>query len=241
MPGLPGRPEGAVDLPGLQLVAESIVRLEDPQMQLAASGRGSAALLVVQAVRAEELARFEGGQASSYEGGYVLLAPRSAHNLAQLRTLLSWLSPEPLGLERSFGLGDRLGLATPGHVRALRLAGEGLRPVFAQQSIREMGRTRRSPREVLDDATWGVFSSGWRFGHCADGDHLKTVDDVDSCAAAGFTLFTFDPGDHVGTGADSLDGAELDRTLESTRRTVRPRTSSTCTSLSSWRGWGCAG
>lgn len=29
MPGLPGQPEGAVDLPGLQLVAESIVRLED--------------------------------------------------------------------------------------------------------------------------------------------------------------------------------------------------------------------
>lgn len=32
MPGLPGQPEGAVDLPGLQLVSESIVRLEDRQM-----------------------------------------------------------------------------------------------------------------------------------------------------------------------------------------------------------------
>jgi len=70
----------------------------------------------------------------------------------------------------------------------MRAAGGGLHPVFAQQSIREMARTRRSPQEVLDDATWGVFGSGWRLGHGADADHIKTPDDVDVCAAAGYTL-----------------------------------------------------
>src|SRR5512136_1423546 len=59
----------------------------------------------------------------------------SPENAAQLRQRLPWLSPVPLGLEPSFGFGDRLGLATPGHVQAAR--GSALAPVFAQQSVRE--------------------------------------------------------------------------------------------------------
>lgn len=214
MPGLPDRPEPAVDLPGLDLLPESVVRLEDRQLKLAATGSGSGARLVVQAVHVQELAGFVEGETSSNRGQYLLLTPRSAHNLAQLRSLLGWLRPGPLGLRRSMGFGDRIGLATPGHVRALQVAGEGLRPVFAQQSIREMARTRRSPQEVLDDATWGVFSSGWRLGHGADADHIKTPDDVDVCAAAGYTLFTFDPGDHVQAGADTLSAPRLEQMLE---------------------------
>jgi hypothetical protein len=48
------------------------------------------------------------------------------------------------------------GLATPGHVRALKAVGAAINPVFAQQSIREMGRCHRTPRNVVDDATWGA-------------------------------------------------------------------------------------
>jgi hypothetical protein len=91
----------------------------------------------------------------------------------------------------------------------LRQAGEGLGAIFAQQSIREMNRTRRSPQQVLDDATWGAFSCGWRQGHGADADHLKTPEDVDSCAAAGFTFYTFDPGEHVNGQAGELPAGPL--------------------------------
>jgi hypothetical protein len=70
-------------------------------------------------------------------------------------------------------------------------------PIFAQQSIREMARTGRSPRDVMDDAMWGAFQEGWHEGFGADADHLKTTADADSCIAAGFTWFTVDPGDHV--------------------------------------------
>ena len=35
------------------------------------------------------------------------------------------LTPQPLGLAPSFGFGDRLGLATAGHVAAMRAAVEG--------------------------------------------------------------------------------------------------------------------
>lgn len=81
-------------------------------------------------------------------------------NAAALRTACPWFTPRPLGLVTSAGFGDRLGVATPGHVLAMQRHGEGLLPIFAQQSIREMTRTHRTPQEVMDDATWGTFEAG---------------------------------------------------------------------------------
>src|SRR4051812_43183264 len=94
-----------------------------------------------------------------------------------------------LGLSPSFGFGDRTGLATPGHVEAMRRAGAGIEPIFPQQSIREMARTGRSPREVMDDALDGMRRAGWTGRTGADADHLKTAQDVDATAAVGFTFF----------------------------------------------------
>ena len=59
--------------------------------------------------------------------------------------------PSVLGLAPSFGFGDRVGLATPGHIAAMRRAGAGISPIFAQQSIREMSRTAAAPEKVIDD------------------------------------------------------------------------------------------
>jgi len=151
---------------------------------------------------------------SSEAGGEMRLlhGPRSAGNAAALRQLLPDLAPRPLGLATSAGFGDRLGLATPGHVRALRQADPDgrIRPIFAQQSIREMTRTGRTPTQVVDDATWGAFAAGWSSGVGGDADHLKTDEDVHACVAAGFATFTFDPGDHVDDAAASASGAALE-------------------------------
>ncbi|HEV3168302.1 MAG TPA: tagaturonate epimerase family protein [Isosphaeraceae bacterium] len=114
-----------------------------------------------------------------------------------------------LGLRPSFGFGDRLGLATPGHVEAMRRAGAGIQPIFPQQSIREMARTGRSPRHVMDDAISGMRQAGWNGVTGADADHLKTTQDVDATAAVGFTFFTIDPSDHVDPHADGYDEATL--------------------------------
>lgn len=140
----------------------------------------------------------------NYEGTYselsdkkLILCPLSAHNAQQLRVDFEWLQPRVLGLQTSAGMGDRLGLATPGHVRALQRCGGSIAPIFAQQSIREMIRTHRSPQEVMDDATWGIFQEGWQAGVGADADHLKSPEDIDQCLAAGYTFFTIDPGEHV--------------------------------------------
>jgi len=159
------------------------------------------------------LASFE-GEASARGNGTLLLCPTSARNAAALRESFPWLEPRTLGVGTSAGLGDRLGLATPGHVRAVRAAGGNLAPIFAQQSIREMERTGRTPQQVMDDATWGVFAEGWRSGFGADADHLKTPADVDACVAAGYTFFTFDPGDHVDDAAEGADATGLRAMLD---------------------------
>jgi len=158
----------------------------------------------------ESAASFEGtAEPCELEGMRVgvKLCPRSHANAAALRARVPFLAPQCLGLAPSFGFGDRLGLATPGHVRAL--ARSGLRPVFAQQSVREITRTGRAPHQVLDDAMWGVFQEGFREGFGADADHLKTAEDVEACAAAGFTLFTLDPGAHVDDTADAASPGQL--------------------------------
>ncbi len=136
-----------------------------------------------------------------------VLAPRCPANADAVRRLLPWTAPQAVAGRPSIGLGDRLGLATPGHVRAVR--GTGYVPMLAQQSIREMGRTGRSARSVLDDATWGVLQTGFRDGFGADADHLKTTDDIDRCADVGFTFYTIDPGDHVTNAADTMDASAL--------------------------------
>jgi tagaturonate epimerase len=154
------------------------------------------------------LADFE-GEASESEGKALLLGPTSPANATALRRHLEWLRPRTLGLRTSAGTGDRLGLATPGHVRAFRAAGGEIAPIFAQQSIREMTRTGRTPQQVMDDATWGIFAEGWRAGVGADADHLKNAADIDACAATGFTFFTIDPGEYVDNGADDLSFLRL--------------------------------
>jgi len=147
---------------------------------------------------------FQGQQKSvTIEGKnyFLKLCPLDHNNALGLRKALTFLQPRLVGLRTSAGLGDRLGLATPGHVRAAR--GRPLAIFFAQQSIREMARTKRTPEQVLDDATWGLFQEGWREGFGADADHLKTTEDADACIAAGFTLFTVDPSQYVDDAADS--------------------------------------
>lgn len=114
-----------------------------------------------------------------------------------------------LGLKPSFGFGDRIGLATPGHVAAMQAAGGEIEAIYPQQSIREMTRTSRNPEGVMADAIQGMQDAGWSRETGADADHLKEPNDVDITVAAGFTFFTIDPSDHVDEQADGYSLEEL--------------------------------
>jgi hypothetical protein len=117
--------------------------------------------------------------------------------------------PTTLGTKPSFGFGDRLGLATPGHAAALKRTGSGILPIFAQQSIREMTRTNRTPQQVMEDAQNGLRQSGFSGIQGADADHLKTPTDVERTAQAGFVFFTIDPSGEVDAGADDYNPDQL--------------------------------
>ncbi len=125
-----------------------------------------------------------------------------------------------LGLDPSFGFGDRIGLATPGHVQALRAAGAPIRPIFPQQSIREMERTGRTPAGVMTDALAGMAQAGWDGPTGADADHLKTPEDVRVTTEAGFRFFTIDPSDAVDERADRYDEAALRERYAAVREQV---------------------
>jgi hypothetical protein len=138
---------------------------------------------------------------------HLALTKADTHTAGVIQKALSFLKPQLIGSAPSVGCGDRLGIATPGHLQAV--ARSRMAPILAQQSVRENERTGRSPRDVMTDAIWGVFQEGWRRGFGADADHLKTSADIDAFAAAGFTFFTIDPGDHVDARADSAALSEL--------------------------------
>ena len=113
----------------------------------------------------------KGDLAGMLEGKPIVIGRTSHANAAAVREALPWTAPGCVGLATSVGLGDRLGLAAPGHIRAVR--GKPLAVVLAQQSIREMTRTGRTPDEVMDAATWGALQEGFRDGFGSDADHLQ--------------------------------------------------------------------
>ena len=133
--------------------------------------------------------------------------PFAHENAERLRQVFPFARPVLIGREDSFGFGDRLGIANPAHLRALE--GSLMRPILAQQSVRELDRTERSAEDVLDAASWAVFQEGYTAGFGADADHLKTIDDIDRYARAGFTMFTFDPSAFVMNEAARLSENEL--------------------------------
>ena len=193
--------------PGLQTQKSSLMSHEGVTYALATTEDGQCQLALHTASQNSLLEGFEGTQHVS--GQEILwLGPLSKRNAMWLRERLAWLRPAPQGLRTTVGLGDRLGLATPGQLRAVRVVGGNLVPIPAQQSIREMTRTGRTAQQVMDNAMWGVFAEGWRSGFGADADHLKTTEDIDLCVAAGYTFYTFDPGHYVDdTGIDLAPSA----------------------------------
>ena len=128
--------------------------------------------------------------------------------------------PAPAGrLKSGIGLGDRLGLASPGHIRAVR--DRGVFPVLAQQSMRELTLTGRTYSDVLDAACFGVLREGYTEGFRADGDHLTHEDDLSAALAAGFTMITLDCSDFIDAEIESLAPSEIKRRYASVPVPVR--------------------
>jgi hypothetical protein len=105
---------------------------------------------------------------------------------------------KPISLRRfpmTIGTGDRLGMATPGHIRAIKKF--QVHPTLAQQSVRENAQTGRSFTQVIQDAAWAVFQENYQEGYGADADHLKSLQEVKEALDAGVSMVTLDLSDKL--------------------------------------------
>ena len=146
---------------------------------------------------------------SGEEKGDAYLAPLTHENAVLLRKLFPFTAPQPvLTKQRTFGVGDRLGIAAPGHLRVFERYDAF--PVLAQQSIRELNLTKRTFADVLDSATFAVFREDFQRGFGADGDHLKTDEEVAYALANGYTMITLDCSEHIRNDVVGMSNEQVD-------------------------------
>jgi hypothetical protein len=134
----------------------------------------------------------------------VKVCPLDLANCQVIRALFPFTRPTShQGRPITIGLGDRLGLASPGHIRVIRRTDAF--PVLAQQSIRELTLTGRTYDDVLAAASWAVYQEGYELGFGADGDHLKTAAEVRMALDCGVTMITLDCSEQIRNDLAALD------------------------------------
>jgi len=136
------------------------------------------------------------GETISINGNPTKVCSLDNDNCDVIRQVFPFTNPSShKGKAITMGLGDRLGIASPGHIRTV--ADKSVFPILAQQSIRELNLTGRTYRDVLSAACWAVFQEGYTKGFGADGDHLKTPEEVKMALDNGFTMITLDCSEHI--------------------------------------------
>jgi len=148
------------------------------------------------------------GKTEELAGFKAKIAPLSSYNAELIREIFPYTAPKSMGRKvSSIGLGDRLGIATPGHIDAVR--DRDVMPVFAQQSVRELNFTGRSFKDVLDDVTWAVFQEDYKKGFGADADHLKEKSQISEVLELGYTMITLDCTEYIDDSILEMDEEEL--------------------------------
>lgn len=109
----------------------------------------------------------------------------------------------------TFGLGDRLGLATAGHIQVIK--DRNVKPILAQQSIRELTFTTRKMSDVIDTVVYAVIQEGYTGGYGADADHVKEEIHVKKALDLGFTMLTLDCSDYIKQHYVNFTESELEK------------------------------
>lgn len=138
----------------------------------------------------------------------IKICPLNSNNSHVLRKLFPFTSPvSHADFDTTIGLGDRLGIASPAHIRIAQKY--NIFPVLAQQSIRELNLTSRTFEDILNSASWAVFQEDYQKGFGADGDHLKTIDEVKMAIDNGFTMITLDCSKYIHNEVNILSQDEI--------------------------------
>ena len=136
--------------------------------------------------------------------------PLTHENAHQLRQVLRFTAPIPvLREDRSFGVGDRLGIASLGHIEVFKKYDAF--PVLVQQSIRELNLTNRRYEDVLDCVSFATLKAGYKKGFGADGDHLKHPEEIEYALRLGFSMITLDCSEYIDNLVNSMSEEELEK------------------------------
>lgn len=202
-----------------QSIAEALKQGSAPQetaevkvYPLSVSTSGSTSLVMVKdkaahtkyLIAAGEGPLFDELQGQVEDGAKI--APLSHENRLVLNKFFDYTVPRAFGTQiATIGLGDRLGIASPGHIQVVR--GRNIRPILAQQSIRELNLTGRDYKQVVDAACFAAFQEGYKDGFGADGDHLKVEADIELALGLGFTMLTLDCSEKIDNTVEGTDAA----------------------------------
>ena len=183
-----------------------------PYVAVVAAHEGGRRRLLRITSRGAAMAGFDSQPLAETRRGNLMLAVYDASTdlILSLTEHIPWLRPRPNPGRPSIGMGDRLGMATAAHIRAVEDG--ALFPYLAQQSVRENCSTGRGWRDVMADAVFGVFREGWTRGFSADADHLKDSAELSNAARAGFVRYTLDLSDDI-RDISGLDRMQLSREL----------------------------
>lgn len=162
------------------------------------------------------------GEEYTYQNASIKICEMSIENNRAIRKIFKFTNPaNHHGINITMGLGDRLGLASAGHIRLLK--GTGVFPVLAQQSIRELNLTGRAYEDVLAAAAWAVFQEGYTGGYGADGDHLKTREELKYALDNGFTMITLDCSEHIDNSITGKTENEIEKLYFDLPESIRNR------------------
>lgn len=148
------------------------------------------------------------------------LCPLTHENRLVLNRFFDYTVPRAFGTQiATIGLGDRLGIASPCHIKTVK--GRDVRPILAQQSIRELNLTGRDYKQVVDAACYAVFQEGYKDGFGADGDHLKVEADIEMALGLGFTMLTLDCSEKIDNTVEGTSSAEQEAKYAALPASVR--------------------
>lgn len=186
--------------PGVKVYAASFTKIGNTSLVMVRTEAGKQLLAVGESDLYDQL------NGEVVDGAKV--APLTYENRLTLNQFLPYTAPQAFGTQvATMGLGDRLGIASPGHIQTIR--GRDIRPVLAQQSIRELALTGRTYEDVLDAAAYAVFQEGYKDGYGADGDHLKKEEDIEYALRLGFTMLTLDCSENIDNTIETLSAEEV--------------------------------
>src|SRR5699024_5981264 len=167
-------------LPVIELLEEGKIANDTPEIKIyeeSFTEENKAHLLMIKS-RSQKylLATGEGEIFDELDGEKIKsrakVCPLTHENRLVLNRYFEYTIPMAFGSQiATIGLGDRLGLATPGHIDTVK--GKKIKPILAQQSIRELTLSERTMVDMLDDVCFSVFQKGYKGGFGADGDHIK--------------------------------------------------------------------